>query len=190
MSDPSTSGDGIPGRIFVPIGLALVFGTFVLALLLFFRGPKGAFTDEAAGPRGAIGARIEAKCGEARLAPTGRCPAGARLTVTARSTSEAARYVTWTLFGKGGVIVRSSPVETPVEVELDLEPGPYMLAAIVGDEALDTKALPERFGGPEASVDPSRGLDVVETFAGDARRAGRAATVTRLPIVISDAQNP
>lgn len=184
MSKEQSRPEGISGRKFVPIGLVVVLLTFAGFMLLFFNGPKGSFTKDAAGPRGAIKSRIEATCGGVSVRDSGKCAVGERLTVSAESSSGNARYVTWALYGPGGVVLRSSPMRTPVEIELDLEPGPYMITAVVGDEALDTKSLPERFGGSDAAVDPIRGLDVIEGFANDARQAGRAATVTRLPVRI------
>lgn len=184
MSTEPSRREGISGRKFVPIGLAVILVTFAGFMLIFINGPKGSFTKDAAGPRGAIKARIEARCADVSVRDSGKCVVGQRLTVSAESSAETAKYVTWALYGKGGVVVRSSPMRTPVEIDLDLEPGPYMIVAVVGDEALDTKSLPSRFGGEDASVDPFRGLDVIEGFANDARQAGRVATVTRLPVRI------
>lgn len=184
MSTEPSRPQGISGRKFVPIALVVLLVTFAGFMLIFMNGPKGSFTKDAAGPRGAIGARIEAKCADVSVRDSGKCSVGQRLTVMVESNAETARYVTWALYGPGGVVVRSSPVRAPVEIELDLEPGPYMITAVVGDEALDTKSLPSRFGGENAKVDPFRGLDVIEEFAKDARQAGRVATVTRLPVRI------
>lgn len=182
---------GISGRKFVPAGLAVIAVAVTILMVIFFQGPKGQFTREASGPRGAVTASIEATCGGVSVREKGNCPVDKRLTVTAVSRAPHAKYVSWALFGPGGVVVRSSPVGAPVELELsELTPGGYMLTAVVGDEALDTRSLPARFGGEDAKVDPARGLDVVELFANDARKAGRAATVTRLPVVLEAAPAP
>lgn len=191
MSGTPHRPKGISGRKFVPAGLAVIAAAVIGLMVLFFQGPRGNFTRDTAGPRGAVASSIEATCDGASVRETGKCPVNKRLTVTAVSKAPDAKYVTWALFGPGGVVVRSSPVGAPVEFELAaLSPGGYMVAAVVGDQALDTKSLPARFGGEDAKVEASRGLDVVEVFANDARKAGRAATVTRLPIVLEPAPAP